>query len=369
MYIIGMMSGTSLDGIDAVLAQYHEADNGKQGGHWQCLAHAEVSLPATLKDTLYQLNFPARLDNELHRAKIAEHQLTQRYADAYQQLLQQTGIDSQHISAIAAHGQTIRHAPNDPFPYTLQLLDGALLSHLTAQTVINDFRSKDIAAGGQGAPLAPLFHRQLFAPLVANAPFAVVNIGGISNISVLEADKTYGFDCGPGNCLLDEWVMTHRGQAFDKDGQWAKQGRVLPELLARFLQDEFFALPIPKSTGRDYFHSEWLGHYLSDECPVDVMRTLTQLTAEAIAQNVPEALRTLIVTGGGAKNNLLLEALSTSLPMLKVQTSDSLGIDAQHVEAMGFALLGRATLLQQALDTRAITGAERAVILGAVHWH
>ncbi len=360
-YFIGMMSGTSLDAVDAVLAAHDEVAD-----QWTVLAHAETSLPADLKKTLYDLNFPNRLDNELHTAKVAEQQLTVCYAEAYRALMAKTALSPADIDAIASHGQTIRHLPMAETPYTLQLLNGALLSQLTGQTVVCDFRSKDIACGGQGAPLAPLFHRGLFAAQAL--PFAVVNIGGISNISLLTEDDTRGFDCGPGNCLLDEWVQQYRGKAYDANGDWARQGEVLPTVLARCLQDAYFHRSPPKSTGRDYFHRAWLdAHLRGDERPADVMRTLVALTATAIADSVPSRARSLIIVGGGAKNTLLVEDIAARLPHLKVTTSERLGIDAQHVEALGFALLGRATLHRQAIDARAVTGARCPAVLGALY--
>lgn len=362
MQIVGMMSGTSLDGIDAVLAEYDTT----KPQHWRVLAHAEAAIPNTLKNTLYQLNFPSKTVNELHVAKTAEQQLTHCYAEAYARLIATTPVCTNSIAAIAAHGQTIRHEPNATPPYSVQLLNGALLSQLAQQTVVCDFRSKDIATGGQGAPLAPLFHRELFGT-GQNAPFAVVNIGGISNISAL-GNNSYGFDCGPGNCLLDEWMQKHHGKAFDKNGEWACQGKILPDLLARLLADEYFSKLPPKSTGRDVFHLGWLqSHLLGDEAPVDVMRTLVRLTAIAIADTVPIASQSVIIVGGGAKNPLLMADIVELLPHQQVQQSTP--FNTQHVEALGFAMLGRAALLRQPLDTKKITGAKQPVILGAIHYN
>lgn len=362
-YVIGMMSGTSLDGVDAVLA-YHDDVAG-----WQVDAHVEIALPAALKKTLYQLNFSQA--NELHVAKTAEFELTQCYAQAYQQLLTDTAVAPADILAIGAHGQTIRHEPNLPLPYTIQLLNGALLSQLTQQTVVCDFRSKDIAAGGQGAPFAPLFHQALFP---CKPPFAVVNIGGISNVSLMNNDGVSGFDCGPGNCLLDEWILQHCQQAFDKDGAWAAQGRLIPELLARLKSDTYFAKQPPKSTGRDYFNHAWLAEYLLPEYrSVDVMRTLVRLTAEAIVDNVCAEMKTLVLVGGGAKNPLLVADVRDLLAMRHsasaVLVGGDLGIDVQQVEALGFAVLAAQTMQRKKAETPAITGATEGVLLGAVHYY
>lgn len=363
-YYIGMMSGTSLDGVDAVLTEItpHASVS-------RVISHVDVPLPPTLKKTLHQLNYPAAYpDGELHTAIIAEQRLTWCYANAYQRLIEQAAVHPDEIIAIGAHGQTIRHEPNATVPYTVQLLNGALLSHLTRQTVICDFRRKDIAAGGQGAPLAPLFHRQLFD---CKPPFAVVNIGGISNISVINVDNhSSGYDCGPGNCLLDEWIAKHLALPFDKDGQWAAQGQLLPELLTRLQNDPYFSLPPPKSTGRDYFHWDWLAANLcGTERAVDVMRTLTRLTASAIAAELPKTITTVILSGGGAKNSLLAADIQALLPQCRVTLASDWGVDMQQVEALGFAQLAAATLTRQTSDTRQITGAAMPIILGAIYPH
>lgn len=382
MYYLGMMSGTSLDGIDAVLAE-HTANG------WRIVHHTETPMPTTLKAQLLALNTPQPHDEhgELHAALVAEQQLTRCYADTYHRLIQQSGINPNHVAVIGAHGQTIRHDPNSKTPYTVQLLDGALLSQLTQNNVVCDFRRKDIAAGGQGAPLAPLFHQALFD---LSPPFAVVNIGGISNISLIaEPNGTTGFDCGPGNCLLDEWIHLHVGKAFDKNGHWASQGEVLPPLLDTLLADPYFALPTPKSTGRDYFNQQWLMSQLNHvtdhvtthvethvqsniqphvEKPEDVMRTLVALTAKTIADCIPETTTTAVIVGGGAKNPLLLKDIQNYAPHTHVVSSDTLNINPQQVEALGFAILGKTTLSQTHVDTRLITGAKQPVILGAVYY-
>ncbi|PIE42246.1 MAG: anhydro-N-acetylmuramic acid kinase [Gammaproteobacteria bacterium] len=359
-YYIGMMSGTSLDGVDAVLAR-HDAPSG-----WQVIAHTEIAIPTVLKSALYHLNFPHHYDEgELHQAKVAEHQLTHHYAQAYQTLIQKAGIEPRHIRGIGAHGQTIRHQPDAAIPYTVQLLDGALLSYLTGQDVVCDFRSKDIAAGGQGAPLAPLFHRQLFP---CQTPFAVVNIGGIANVSIIDEATVTGFDCGPGNCLMDEWIDKHQRQPFDRAGDWAGQGRVLSDVLTRLLSDRYFSQPAPKSTGRDYFNQNWLNTYLSgNERPVDVMRTLLLLTATGIAQSIPDTVSTVVVVGGGAKNTLLYQTIA-EITDKQVARAEAFGMDGQTIEALGFAVLAKMALQRQPANTSSITGAKQSVILGAVYY-
>lgn len=362
-YYLGMMSGTSLDGIDAVLAEHH-ADTG-----WRVVHHCDMPMPTTLKTQLLQLNTPRshHQQGELHAAITAEYHLTRCYADTYHQLIQQSGIDGKSITAIGAHGQTIRHEPDAVIPYTVQLLNGALLAQLTDTTVVCDFRRKDIAAGGQGAPLAPLFHQKLFH---LTPPFAVVNIGGISNISLLgHPHQTTGFDCGPGNCLLDEWVQRYTGHAFDNNGQWASQGQVITTLLDRLLTDAYFSKPPPKSTGRDYFNQQWLTPQLMDSySSVDVMRTLVALTAKSIALSLSATMNTVVIVGGGAKNPVLLRDIQHYAPNSNIISSEHLNIDPQHVEALGFAMLSQDTLLKRAVNTPPITGASEPVVLGAVYY-
>ncbi len=399
-YFIGMMSGTSLDGIDAVLAY-----QSPQTQQWSVCRHTEVAIPPALKQTLYRLNFPATADSqgnnssELHTAQLAANAIAQCYAKAYHQLMQKSAIAADEIAAdeiaadeiaaddiaaddiaaddiiaIGAHGQTVRHEPNITSPYSIQLLNGALLSQLTGQTVVCDFRSKDIAAGGQGAPLAPLFHQILFH---VKPPFAVVNIGGIANISVIPAtggqNSVSGFDCGPGNCLLDEWCEKHQHQPFDQNGKWAQQGAVIDSLLQRLLTDDYFALPPPKSSGRDYFNLDWLAYYLQgDEQAVDVMRTLLQLTATAIDKALPREIKHCILVGGGAKNKLLCKVLNEKLIKrtnnVTLSCGNDYGFDVQHVEALGFAILAEHAVNRRHLATQAITGAKQASILGAVYY-
>ncbi len=384
-YFIGMMSGTSLDGVDAVLAY-----QSPQTQQWSVCRHTEVAIPPALKQTLYRLNFPAIADSqgnnrgELHTAQLAANAIARCYAKAYHRLMQKSAITADDIAAdniaaddiiaIGAHGQTVRHEPNIASPYTVQLLNGALLSQLTGQTVVCDFRSKDIAVGGQGAPLAPLFHQILFH---VNPPFAVVNIGGIANISIIPAagsqNSVSGFDCGPGNCLLDEWCEKHQHQPFDQDGQWAKQGVVIDSLLQRLLTDDYFMLPPPKSSGRDYFNLEWLAHYLQgNEQAVDVMRTLLQLTATAIDRALPREIKHCILVGGGAKNKLLCKVLNEKLTRrtnnITLRRGNDYGFDVQHVEALGFAILAEHAVNRRRLTTQTITGAKHASILGAVYY-
>ena len=293
---IGLMSGTSLDGVDAVLVDFSGS---------KCLVthHQSAPLAPELRAQLWALNTPG--PDELHRSALAANALARTYAQAVQALLADSGTPAQAIRALGAHGQTVRHRPQafDGTGYTLQLNNPALLAELTGITVVADFRSRDVAAGGQGAPLVPAFHQQVFWQPGQSA--LVLNIGGIANLSVLGADgSVLGFDCGPGNALMDYWCQQHTGQPFDRDGAWAASGQVLPELLARLQAEPFLHQPPPKSTGRDLFNPAWLTAQLADmghAAPQDVQATLTELTANACASSVSSYgnnSKTLAICGG-----------------------------------------------------------------------
>jgi len=360
---IGLMSGTSLDGIDGVL---FDADAMVVTGH----VHAPFS--HALRDELLALNAPG--DNELHRAALAANAVARGYADVVSQLLEATATPRERVRAIGAHGQTVRHQPGGFDAYTTQLLNGSLLAEQAGVDVICDLRSRDVAAGGQGAPLVPAFHRAVFGTQGQDA--AALNLGGISNLSLLFADgRTGGFDCGPANCLMDGWIARHKGLAFDADGAWAATGRVLPELLAALLAEPYFKLPAPKSTGRDLFHLRWLDEKLmpgpeSTYRPEDVQATLLELSARCVADDLkaqmPQA-RTLIACGGGALNGRLMQRLSALLPGVAVQTSADRGLPVDQVEAAAFAWLAHRFVERQPGNLPAVTGAAGLRLLGALY--
>ena len=362
---IGLMSGTSLDGIDGVLARMTE-------GRCQVLAHHAVSMPADLKQELLALNTAG--SNELHRAALAANALVRLYAQTVETLLAQTHTPRDAVIAIGAHGQTVRHQPrlHDGTGYTWQLNNPALLAELTGIDVVADFRSRDIAAGGQGAPLVPAFHQGVFGQ--TNQTVAVLNLGGIANLSVLHAHgDVLGFDCGPGNALMDHWCQRHTGAAYDASGQWAAQGQVLPTLLTQLMQEPFLHQAPPKSTGRDLFHPEWLAAHLanfSNATPVDVQATLTAFTALACANDVrrfaPDA-HELIVCGGGALNQQLMSHLQRELPSLVVCPSDARGLPALQVEAAAFAWLAHQAMHGLTGNLPKVTGAKGARILGGIY--
>lgn len=365
---IGLMSGTSLDGVDGVLAELDDGAARVQA----TLAHAHLPMPAPLRTELLALN--RRGDDELHRAALAANALMRLYAQAVERLLHGAATAAHAVRAIGAHGQTVRHRPQafDGTGYTLQLANGALLAELTGIDVVCDLRSRDVAAGGQGAPLAPAFHAALFG--AARHDVAVLNVGGIANLSLLAASgDVSGFDCGPGNALLDAWCQRHRGEPFDRDGAWAAGGSVHAELLAELLAEPYLALPPPKSTGRDLFDADWLASRLARHGGVaaqDVMATLTEFTAraaaDAAARHAPLA-RELLVCGGGAHNALLMRRLAALLPQLVVQSTAARGVAPDRIEALAFAWLAQAFVLGRAGNLPRVTGAAGPRRLGALY--
>jgi anhydro-N-acetylmuramic acid kinase len=366
---IGLMSGTSLDGIDAVLAKIENA------GDTSLLGSISLAFSPELRKALLDLQSPG--PNEIHRENQAANALALAYADAVKQLLTQNDLSPGDISAIGAHGQTIRHQADlaNHLAYTHQTLNPALLAELTEIDVIADFRSRDLAAGGHGAPLVPAFHAQQFD---ADKNIAVLNLGGIANLTLLPKDtEVKGFDCGPGNMLMDAWIAEQQGHTFDENGTWASQGKVNQALLARMMTDSFFAKAPPKSTGRDDFHLEWLQKYIGAENinSEDVQATLMQLTVDSSLQAVlryaPQT-QILIVCGGGARNTALLDLFKTRAKeifknSLDIMTSDMFGIDPQLVEGLAFAWLAWAHKEKRPANLPAVTGAKGPRILGACY--
>ena len=367
-FYIGLMSGTSLDGIDAVLA--------KIGPNGEASAVEAISTPFSpeLRKALSELQSPGL--NELHREKQAGNTLALAYADAINRLLKKAKLQPSDIAAIGAHGQTIRHQPHlGEMAYTHQTLNPALLAEKTGIDVIADFRSRDLAAGGHGAPLVPAFHAQQFS---SPDDLAILNIGGIANLTLLPKNgEVTGFDCGPGNMLMDAWIQEHQGNAFDENGTWALQGKVNETLLTKMLADSFFTKTPPKSTGRDDFHLAWLqekigaNNYLCE----DIQATLLHLTAhsalDALVCHAPQTQK-LIVCGGGARNNALMDLFKLKSQdffkqSLEITTSESAGIDPQLVEGLAFAWLAWAHKEKRPANLPAVTGARGPRILGACY--
>ena len=362
---IGLMSGTSLDGVDGVLADFSAATP-------QVVAATSAALPDELRTELLALNSSG--SDELHRAALAGNALIGLYAQVVSELLRLAGLEAGSVRAIGAHGQTVRHRPGmfDGTGYTLQLNQPALLAELTGIDVVADFRSRDVAAGGQGAPLAPFFHQAFFGR--ADEAIGVLNIGGMANLTLLHPDGSMlGFDSGPGNVLMDAWCGDHTGHLFDTDGVWASSGQILPELLTRLLSEPYFLALPPKSTGRDLFSRAWLNAHLAqtaDAEAADVQATLAELTARVCADDVlrfDDAPRRLVVCGGGALNGFLLRRLQALLPDVQVRSSVDCGLPPLQVEASAFAWLARKAVRSEKLQLSSTTGARGARVLGALY--
>lgn len=360
---IGLMSGTSLDGVDGVLARFEPLE---------IVAHVHRPFDPALRAELLALNGPA--EDELSRAARAGNALAGLYARVVASLLASASCEVADVRAIGAHGQTVRHCPQprQGAGYTVQLNNPALLAELCGIDVVADFRSRDIAAGGQGAPLVPAFHRAVFAR--PRDMVVVLNLGGISNLSVLDAAHTLGFDCGPGNVLMDHWCQRHTGRPFDTSGGWAASGRVLAPLLASMLSEPYFGVAPPKSTGRDLFNAARLDAQLVDHAasaaPEDVQATLAELTAQCIARDVgryaPAACE-LLVCGGGAYNDHLLRRIAALLPATTIATSETRGLPPTQVEATAFAWLAGRFVLRLPGNLSTVTGAAGPRVLGALY--
>lgn len=360
------MSGTSLDGVDAALLEFSS-----EPGTSRLLHTHSLPYPAELRAELLDLHSIG--NNELERTAITANTLSRLYAEVVHKLLASAGIHPKQIQAIGCHGQTIRHQPQ--LGFTMQIVNASLLAELTGITVVADFRARDIAAGGQGAPLVPAFHHAAFGHATLNR--IVVNIGGIANLSYLPAQGTVtGFDSGPGNMLMDAWTELHLGQRYDESGQWAASGQVIPELLQQLLTEPYFTQPPPKSTGRDLFSLGWLQTYLRpDYAAQDVQRTLLELTAVTITSAIHQYCLTsdgayideVYLCGGGAYNSALLQCLQQLLQPIPIRLSDALGISVSWVEAAAFAWLARQTLDKLPGNLPAVTGASGPRILGAVY--
>jgi anhydro-N-acetylmuramic acid kinase len=358
---IGLMSGTSLDGVDGVLADFH-------GRGIRTLHAAFTPFPPALRTELMALQ--AASHNELEREALAANALARCYAECVQQLV---AVAPGPVRAVAVHGQTIRHRPE--LGFTRQTNNPALLAELTGLDVIADFRSRDVAAGGQGAPLVPAFHEARFGK--RGQVRVVVNIGGIGNISVLHGDgRVSGYDTGPGNVLMDLWIVRHLGREYDADGAWAATGSVNDALLTNLLDEPYFRQPPPKSTGRDLFHAPWLDAKLAAHpglAPADVQATLTRLTAVSIAQAIRDATgaqpaQAVYVCGGGAYNGLLLQDLRDALGgAVTVESTETLGVAPNRVEALAFAWLGYRFMRRQPGNLPSVTGAAGLRVLGALY--
>jgi anhydro-N-acetylmuramic acid kinase len=365
---IGLMSGTSMDGVDGVLAEWTADTDAALRVH----AHVHRDFDPALAAELMALNVSG--PDELHRAALAGNALARRYADVVHALLAESGRTASSVRAIGAHGQTVRHRPQqfDGVGYTLQLNSPALLAELTGIDVVADLRSRDVAAGGQGAPLVPAFHRSRFGQ--PGRSLAVLNLGGISNLTLLADDgSVLGFDCGPGNALLDHWIGRQLSQPFDAGGRWAASGRVVAPLLEALQREPYFDLPPPKSTGRDLFHAAWLERHLAPFAGIaaaDVQATLAELTAWVCARDLQRwapATTELRVCGGGAFNADLMARIAARATGVRVQSTGEHGLPPDQVEACAFAWLARQFVQREPASLPSVTGARGARVLGCLY--
>jgi len=362
---IGLMSGTSLDGIDALAIDL--------GVEPLIIATHYYAYDDLLRQRLRRLCQGCNDELSLY-ADLDDH-LGQLFAEAAQQVIDKAELRPADVRAIGCHGQTVRHYPNHKNPNSLQIGNPNIITERTGITTMADFRRRDIAAGGQGAPMVPAFHKAMFSD--PNQPRAIVNIGGIANITWLPATtmatrNTTGFDTGPGNTLMDTWIQRHKQAKLDREGQWAKQGKCNPELLHALQADPYFSSPPPKSTGTEYFNLVWLEGFLArhPDIPVNIQATLCELTASTIASaviNCDPAPTEVFICGGGNHNQFLLERLQANLPGISLKTTAALGIEPDWVESAAFAWLAQQTLAHQYGNLPAVTGASKEVILGCIY--
>ena len=360
--IIGMLSGTSRDGVDAVLVNF-------SNGSMDILHASCTSYPTAIMLTLDQLLATGAAPSK-NIASLLDDNLGVFFARVAQDLVRETGMEMRDIHAIGSHGQNVWHQPSGENPVSIQLGKGELIARNTGTTVVTNFRSADVEAGGQGAPLAPLLHQKLFHNETEDR--AILNIGGITNLTVLPAKGAVaGFDCGPGNCLMDAWTSRHLQKDYDDNGRWAEKGEVDADLLSRTLADPYFAQPLPKSTGLEHFNMTWLESMLRDTtlAEADVQATLAELTAQSIARSLDEAglPDRLLVCGGGVHNTFLMRRIAAALPDVIVESTARHGADPDWVEGLLFAWLAHERLNEKTQDTPTITGSDHPVLLGNIH--
>ncbi|MFQ1014164.1 anhydro-N-acetylmuramic acid kinase [Avibacterium paragallinarum] len=364
-YYLGVMSGTSLDGVDLALMDFSLQPA-------QLVATDFVPMPQNLRENLTALIHSGQ--GTLQQIGELDQQLGLLYADSINQFLTKHSLSSTQIQAVGCHGQTIWHAPQGQFPFTWQIGNANVIAAKTGITTVADFRRKDMAYGGQGAPLVPAFHQGIFADPTRIT--VVLNIGGISNISVLAPNQpVIGYDTGVGNALMDSWIAKHQGKSYDKNGEWAKTGQSNPALLQDLLADPYFSLPAPKSTGRELFNLVWLEKILQKHTvlpPQDVQATLAEFTAQCTARELTgvaqsDLPRLLLVCGGGAKNPVIMAHLQRLLPEWQLATTTDYGLDADYLEAAAFAWLAYRRMENLPSNEPSVTGAGRAVSLGVIY--
>ena len=366
-YYLGIMSGTSLDGVDIALTDI-------QSNQTKLIAADFTPMPANLREKVTALIQSG--ETTLQALGELDHQFGLLYADCVNAFLHKHQLKPEQIEAIGCHGQTVWHSPKGQFPFTMQIGDMNLLAAKTGITVVGDLRRKDMAFGGQGAPLVPAFHQAVFFD--PNWATVVLNIGGISNVSLLIPEQpVIGFDTGTGNTLLDQWIEKYQGKAYDKNGEWAASGQVNSDLLAALLDEDFFQLPPPKSTGRELFNLVWLENKIQKIAekttallPQDVQATLAEFTVQSIVLSINNIQTTLpcrlLVCGGGAKNQAIMNGLKQALPNWRIQLTTELNLDIDYVEAAAFAWLAYRRMHNLPANLPSVTGATSAVSLGAI---
>lgn len=362
-YYIGLISGTSIDGVDCALVQFT--------GDTPTVVNTHCNeIPPQLRSRILQLCRGTAIDLPLYGAVDVE--IGRLFANSANTLLAKAKLKASDITAIGSHGQTVFHAPTGDYPFTLQIGDPNSIAQLTGITTVADFRRRDMVVGGEGAPLAPLLHRNCFAS--ADVTRVVVNIGGISNITVLDPKQDcFAFDTGTGNVLMDYWIEKQQQLNFDKGGAWAATGKVHESLLRLFLEEPYFAEPHPKSTGRELFNGPWLEKKLAAvAAPVaaeDVQATLLELTAMTIHADIQKATKAqeVFICGGGAQNTVLMNRLQSLFGTVPVASTASLGVHPDWVEATAFAWMAKQTMEGKPIDTTALTGADKPVILGGIY--
>lgn len=367
---LGLMSGTSADGIDAALVRFAQAPFDSETPRCSLVAGHVHPWDPTLRERLVALGQGAEIAS-LDVLGELDARVGLAFADAANALLEASGVAREQVRAIGSHGQTIRHRPLAAPAFTWQIGDPSRIAEATGLTTVADFRRRDVAAGGQGAPLMPAFHLAMLG--AADEDRAVLNLGGIGNLTLIPREGVVrGFDTGPANALMDSWCQRHLGRPFDADGAFAARGRVLPDLLAAWLAEPWFRLPPPKSTGREQFHLEWAlsAHGAAEADPADLQASLLELTVctvvEALLREQP-ATRRLLVCGGGVRNPVLMARLAERLPGVTVDSTQALGLDPDYLEAMGFAWLAAQTLAGLPGNLPAVSGARGPRILGAIH--
>lgn len=363
MLFIGLISGTSMDAVDAALVDFDEE-------RIRLVSTSSTPIPDSLQCELHAL--AQSPDLPAHRFWKADVRLGELFADAVQTLIAKADVEVQEISAIGSHGQTVWHAPKEPYPFTVQIGDANIIAERTGITTICDFRRRDIAAGGEGAPLAPAFHRAAFFD--ESVERGILNLGGIANLSVVGSKSPpLGFDTGPGNTLLDAFVRERFDRSMDRDANLARTGDIITSLLEALLVDAYFDRPPPKSTGREYFNSTWLRHRIENQWAQrnrDILRTLSELTVESAARAIERFaphIEEVYLCGGGAQNPLITERLAKRLPRLRIETTERLGIHPEWVEAIAFAWLAMRTFTGKSGNAPEVTGAKGERILGGIH--